>query len=376
MVNDYKIEELVSELIKFKTCQKNPEEIKRCLDFCKDFFSEEVVDGKVFIKEYKKNGVPSIVIANNPDKHLDVLLLGHIDTVDGPDELFEPKIVDGKLFGRGSMDMKAFVATSMVVLKKVLNQDISNDLSIGVIIVSDEELGGEYGAKYLVEEIGYSAKVVLVPDDGEKINQVVSHSKSIMNVEFFAKGREAHGCTPWEGENAIEKNIITYKNLKKKFPDTDGLKGEQWINTINLGILSGGTASNEVPGESRMVINIRWTDKTSKEDIINIINKSVVSGVNYKISFEAKGIELDKENNFSKLYFDSIKTITGKDVEFLKSGGGTDGRYFSYAGMNVITHQGSGGDCQGENEFVDIDSLYKLVDIQIDFFKKIAKNTL
>jgi len=366
------IEKIVTDLISFKTSHNNPKEIKSCLKYCKDLFKNEEKENKIFIKEYSKNNIDSLVISNTNDKDLDVILLGHIDTVDGPDELFEAKIKNGFLYGRGSMDMKAFVGTNLVVLKEIITKKIP--LKIAVFVVSDEELGGEFGAKFLVNEIGYTAsKTVLVPDDGEKITQIVSKSKSIMSLKFKAIGKEAHGCMPWDGENAIEKNIKVYNNLKKYFSIPDGITGEQWINTINLGIMNGGTASNEVPGESEMQINIRWVDMVSKKEIIDLIEKSLVDGVSYEIIMDAQGTVLDLENEYTKEYISSIKEITKKDVAFLKSGGGTDGRYFYYNGMNVITHQGTGGDFQGENENVEIKSLYDLVNIQLNFLKKISK---
>jgi len=120
------IEKIVTDLISFKTSHNNPKEIKSCLKYCKDLFENEEKENKIFIKEYSKNNIDSLVISNTNDKDLDVILLGHIDTVDGPDELFEAKIKNGFLYGRGSMDMKAFVGTNLVVLKEIIaNNKIS-----------------------------------------------------------------------------------------------------------------------------------------------------------------------------------------------------------------------------------------------------------
>ena len=365
------IEKIVSDLVSFKSSHNNPREIEKCLDYCENFFETEIDSRKVFVEKYSVEGVKSIVLSNKEGKDFDVILLGHIDTVDGDDELFNAKIKDGKIYGRGTMDMKAFVATSLVTFQKVVNEQV--DVKIALMIVSDEELGGIYGANYLVNEANYRAQVVLVPDDGEGINQIVSHSKNILSLKFSAKGTEAHGCVPWEGENSIEKNIETYQNLKKLFPETTDLKGEQWIDTINLGKISGGTASNEVPGFSEMEINIRWTEQTSKEQMLKKIESCLVPGVSYEVLMDAEGSFIDFENNYVKTYIDTIEEYTGEKVKFLKSGGGTDGRYFHYKNMPVILHQGSGGAPQGENEFVNIKSLYELVDIQFNFIKKISR---
>ena len=359
------VKKIVSDLVKFKTSHNNPEEIKKCLSYCESLFVNKINAKTVFVNKYSSEGIPSIVLSNAKGTDFDVILLGHIDTVEGPDKLFIPKIEDDKLYGRGTMDMKAFVGTSLVTFDKITNND--TDLKIALMIVSDEELGGTFGANYLINKIGYKAKVVLVPDDGEKINQIVSHSKNILSLKFTAKGIEAHGCRPWDGVNAIEKNIETFQNLKKLFPDTTGLHEEQWIDSINLGKISGGTASNEVPAKSEMEINIRWTEKTTRKEMLSKIESSLVEGVSYEILMDAEGIFVDFENEYVKTYINTMEKYLNQKVQYLKSGGGTDGRYFHYKGMTVITHQGTGGEPQGENEYVEINSLYKLIDIQVNF---------
>lgn len=367
-----KIEKIAQKLIQFKTTQERQDKMKACLDFCENYFEEEKKENRVFVRDFNNQGIMSKVISNVEGTDFDVILLGHIDTVDGDDFLFEGKIEDGKIFGRGSIDMKAFVATNMKVFKEILNEDIG-DLKVALMIVTDEELGGKYGAEYLVNEIGYKAKVVLVPDDGEDIQQIVSHSKNIASFEFTAKGVEAHGCRPWDGVNAIEKNIKVYQKIKEKFPAIDGLVGSQWIDSINLGLISGGTADNEVPGESKMTLGIRWTEKKTKQDIIDIIENSLIDGVSYKIGMEAEGVFLDLDDELVKKYINILEDKTGKKVRYLKSGGGTDGRFFYYKGMTVIHHQGNGGEAQSDREYVEIDTLEKLVEIQKEFILSLNK---
>jgi acetylornithine deacetylase/succinyl-diaminopimelate desuccinylase-like protein len=56
--------------------------------------------------------------------------------------------------------------------------------------------------------------------------------------------------------------------------------------------------------------------------------------------------------------------------------GATDGRYFANNGMRVIVHQGTGGGIQGEAEWVDINSLYQLIEVQSEFIKRLAIKNL
>ncbi len=353
--------DLAQKLVQFKTTQGRPSEMDACLRFCEKQFDTRQAE----ISKYEKDGNKSLIIANTGGIEFDVLLVGHIDTVEGRDELFQGVLSDGRLYGRGSMDMKAFVATSIRVLQAVL--DAKMDIRVGLMIVTDEELGGINGAKYLVEEIGLHARVVLVPDDGEVIDQVVSHTKSILHAKVKAKGLEAHGNRPWDGISAIDLIIEAKNNLEKCFPDVRGLKGTQWIESINVGKIKGGTATNEVSGYAEMDVDIRYTEAYQKEDIIERINKSLPENVSYEEVMFSSGVILDKKNDDVKMYFNSIRKVLGSEPRFLQSGGGTDGRYFASRGMTVIAHQGTGGNTQGDREYVEVDSLEKLIEIHLNF---------
>ncbi len=363
------ISDIVSDLVSFRSTHNNPQGMRDCLEYCEKFFSSDKKSGKAYIQKYNNRGVQSLVIGNAPGKKFDVIMLGHIDTVDGEDRMFHATVRDGKIFGRGIADMKAFVATSMMVLQDALRENI--DKKVALMIVSDEELGGVYGTKYLVEKVGYRAKAVLVPDDGEKINQIVIASKNILSLKFTAKGKEAHGCRPWDGKNAILMLWETFRNLSEYFPNNGNLRGTQWVNSLNLGTIKGGTASNEVAGSAEMEVNIRFTEQNTKDEVLNWVDKALVAGVNYEVTVWAEGVFTDLNNQYVKNYLEIMKDVLGCEISFLKSGGGTDGRYFAYQGIPVITHQGTGYDSQGCNENVSIESLFQLMEIQSRFIRSV-----
>jgi len=355
---------LAQKLIQFESTHERPDEIQACLDFCKSYFEGL----PVFIKEYISEGIPSMVIHTKDTLDVDVLLLGHIDTIPGPKNLFEGKIQEGRLYGRGSLDMKAFVATSLQVVKELLVLGYKGN--IAVAIVSDEELGGKNGANYLVNTIGYTAKVVLIPDDGERIENIVTETKHILHLDFFSKGKEAHGCQPWFGENAILALLSTYKNLEKHFQDCIEAEDEQWVNTINLGTIEGGVATNEVPAEAKMSVDIRFTKDTTKEEMLECIKNACAKNVEFSIRMEGFPTILKENNSLLLSYAKSVETEIGKKIQCIKSGGGTDGRYFAERGMKVIVHQGGGGNCQAEDEYVEVDELIQLVNIQKRFIQE------
>lgn len=359
------IQQLATTLTRIETTQEKPDEIKRCLDFCVDYFA----DLPVVVKHYEKDGVPSVVIQNRDTLHVDVLLLGHIDTIPGKPELFAGRIEDGKLYGRGTLDMKAFVATSMAVMRQLLLEGFTG--SIALAIVSDEELGGKYGAKYLVEEVGYRADTVLAPDDGEGINRLVQASKHILQIQFTAQGKESHAARPWNGDNAILKLYRTYQRLEQAVGSYPTAPKDMWVNTINLGKIQGGIASNEVPEAASMTVDLRFTpDTMQRGTVMQWIKQSLEPGVSYTITMEGHPTIVDISDPVVQIYLSAIETVTGQPVVLARHGGGTDGRYFAAAGMRVIVHQGTGGDCQSDTEHVDLASLDQLVAVQKRFIWK------
>ena len=79
---------------------------------------------------------------------------------------------------------------------------------------------------------------------------------------------------------------------------------------------------------------------------------------------------LSKDDPFLVPYVASIEKITGKKATYRRSGGGTDGRYFSEKSIPVIVHQGGGAFCQTDDEHVVVNTLPTLVAIQKDYITK------
>ena len=361
------VKELAAKLISFESTHENVPALHACLDFCVAYFK----DLEPVVKQYSCNGLRSVVIGTHDTLEPTVLLLGHIDTVPGNPSLFIPRIEGGRLYGRGTLDMKAFVATSMKVLENSLNNG-DKSVSVALAIVTDEELGGTYGARYLVEDIGYKPSIVLIPDDGEDIATVIEATKHIFQVKFEAKGKEAHANRPWDGINAIELLYKTFENLKKviNVPEVEPI--DRFIDTCSLGIIKGGVASNEVPEHAMMLVDVRIASGKSRREVEEIVNSCLSSGVTATITLEGLPTRIDIESPLIKKYLSSVEIITKQTPKLIKTGGATDARYFSAKNIPTIVHQGNGHGAQASDEHVKIESLEKLIEIQNHFIKSLV----
>lgn len=127
-----------------------------------------------------------------------MMFCGHIDTVgvEGMTDPFTPRVEDGRLYGRGSQDMKGGVA-AMIAAAGVLAKNWTRGRLIVAAVVDEEHMS--LGAEALVREWRADMAVVTEPTD---LKLAVGH-KGFAWVEITTHGRAAHGSRPEEGRDAI-----------------------------------------------------------------------------------------------------------------------------------------------------------------------------
>ena len=138
---------LTQRLIRFKTTHSRVDEITACAAFIDDYLTRHEIE----FTRSEHAGYPSIlVLPDNTRPVCKVLMMAHIDVVDGPEDLFDPVVRNNRLFGRGAVDDKYAVALSLVLLKQQMRRlrtqgKTQQDLGFGILITSDEEIGGYHG---------------------------------------------------------------------------------------------------------------------------------------------------------------------------------------------------------------------------------------
>jgi acetylornithine deacetylase len=158
-------------------------------------------------------GRPNVVgVLEGKRKGKSLMFCGHIDTVgvEGMKNPFDPKIRDGKVYGRGSQDMKGGVAAMIDAARKL---SVSGKMNAGRLIVAavaDEEYAS-IGAEALVKDWTADAAVVTEPTD---LTVAVGH-KGFSWVRITAEGRAAHGSRPKDGRDAILRMGRVLSRLEK-----------------------------------------------------------------------------------------------------------------------------------------------------------------
>lgn len=329
-----------------------------------DFIIKQFRGQNLYIKQYKRNNCPSVVINLRKEKNPTLFLVGHIDVVAASVKEFQPRLRGQRLYGRGACDMKTAVAV-MVLAAKYFARAPKRP-SVGLMVTSDEEVGGFNGVGYLLEKKKYFSQVAVVPDGNLSLKYLTAAAKGALHIRVETHGKSAHGSRPFLGENAIDKLIKIYLNLRKEIPE---VKPGQWRPTMNLGKISGGEAANQVPDKAEMFLDIRFRDLADREIIWKKIKKIAPAA---EIIASAEPFFVDKNNFFVKEYRRVASTVLGESTKWYRSEGGSDARFFSARQIPAIETRLGGGNHHAPGEWADLREAEKFYFILEKFIQQIG----
>jgi succinyl-diaminopimelate desuccinylase len=360
---DEKVEDFLRDLVAMPTVTGNYEAIHDAFDYI-----DRLLRGfGLFVKRYEWNNVESLVASTKRTKAPTVCLLGHIDVVPGAEEVFQLKERDGKYYGRGVVDMKIALAAYLSAVKDLAPDLHTYDFSI--MITSDEEVSGFDGAAMLAEE-GYRPKVIVLPDGGSNWN-MERFSKGIWHITIEAFGTSAHGSRPWEGDNAIDKLTAAITEIRKLFPKVQGAE----TSTINVGIIQGGKAINQIPANATASIDMRFITRDEQTKIGRAIEAIVdrTEGLSLTTEVKAEAVINDPGNFYLKEYAACTEKVIGRQVEWVASNASNDGRFFASHGIPCAISYPPGGNHHGPAEYTTKEAPAQMQMIITNFLKNIAK---
>lgn len=197
------------------------------------------------------------VVASNRRGPAELALVCHSDTVpfepDWP-EAVNPKIRGGKLYGRGSCDVKGFLACVLSAVSQIDARSLKKTLA--VVLTADEEVGC-VGAKFLARKKAVRARYTII---GEPTQLGPVHAgKGYALAEIVVRGREAHSAFPAHGRSAIHdaaRVILRLDRVAKKLASRKNRDFDPPYTTLNVGLIRGGSAKNIIPGECH--ITVEW----------------------------------------------------------------------------------------------------------------------
>jgi succinyl-diaminopimelate desuccinylase len=296
-----------------------------------------------------------------------LIVNGHLDVVPVSAEYwtcppFDPAVVDGRLFGRGSTDMKGGIAAAICALGVLTRTGRKAACDVVFHLVADEERGGALGTRVLVERGLIEGDACLVPEPTSM--SVCVAERGLLVADVVIRGRPGHGSRPREGVSAIEHAASVVLALHAAdFGDLPhALLGTP---TANVGEIRGGSGHNTVAESCQVVVDRRLLPGASEEDAVAGLRRRIeaagVNGLDYDLDVRVYGeaSELDVAHPFVGQVSRAIQAVTGKEPAVIGMSFTTDARFVrNQAGIPaVVCGPGDVELAHGNDEWVSVDRL-------------------
>ncbi len=253
--------ELISKLVSFATVSRDSN--LELIEFVRAYLDEHGIESRLVPSD---DGAKANLYATiGPMVEGGVVVSGHTDVVpvDGQPWDTDPFTLvqkDGRLYGRGTADMKSFHAVALALLPEMLGRKLQRPIHLALSY--DEEIGC-LGAPRMIERIASElprSRAVLV---GEPTSMcVVNAHKSLTGLETVVTGHEAHSSQTHRGVSAVmtaARLIAFLEDMARENAGgtPSGMPFEPPFSTIHVGTVKGGTATNIISRECRFTWDMR-----------------------------------------------------------------------------------------------------------------------
>lgn len=288
----------------------------------------------------EEEGRPNVVGKLKGSKKGKVLLFnGHMDVVPyGPLEEwdFDPcsgNIDRGRLYGRGTVDMKSGTCSSILAVEVIKELNIPIKGEVILTAVCDEEVGGVKGIIHLINK-GYINADMGINCEATNLKTIDIVHKGSYRCEVITYGKAIHGSRPWLGINAIEKAVEVLnrvKDLEKKLR----LRKHPLLKypTIHVGTIQGGTVVNMIPSQCKMTFDRRLIPGESFElaekEIQDILDQLSKEDPDFRaelrnIQTKRPPLDVDPNSLVVKAIQKAHKKVIGENLPIGGKDAGTD----------------------------------------------------
>ena len=380
---------ILSDLIAFKTV--SGENNNSLINYCDEILKKlGATSFKTFDDAKKRVNLFATIKSKKPNGKKPVILSGHTDVVpvskSWSTDPFKATIKGDKLFGRGSCDMKGFIACTLAYAPIYAKENLNRDIHFSFTF--DEETACQ-GAPLLIKELknrGINDGICIV---GEPTNmKIIDAHKGCYEYTTYFEGLAGHGSTPEKGVNAVEyatryisKLMDLREILKSKVPKNSVF--DPPYTTIGIGGISGGIARNVIADKCRVDWEMRPVIKEDGEFVHNELNEFV----NKELLPEMKKIfpksSIKKEiigeiigfNKVSKSEAcEFISNLTGDNSREVVSFGTEAGLFQEIGISTVVCGPGSIEQAHKVDEFITLDQIKKCLILLDDIGKNSRKN--
>ena len=337
---------LIAELVSIET-ENPPGNERECAEFAREWLQERDVEAELVEKpDPERPQVAARVGSESPT----IVLNGHLDVVPAGDrnqwehDPYGAEIVEEKLYGRGSIDMKTGVACAMLAAAELKDEIKSGNLNGSIVIhgAMGEETA-EPGTKTLLEE-GYDGDYGVVLEPTEM--KTATSEKGLAWYRITVRGEPSHASLPDQGTNAIRQaqpvlDALAEYNERLREREDD-LVGKAYATVTQF---NAGTKENVVPEEAVITVDRRFLPDESAteidkeiESLLNEVDREEDVKVTWERTRTYESVKISEDSHLAEVFRENSKELADVDPEPWGVKASTDVRNFvNDAGIEAIT---------------------------------------
>jgi succinyl-diaminopimelate desuccinylase len=273
--------------------------------------------------------------------HTDVVPPGPTDAWRNPP--FDPRVLDGSLFGRGSADMKGALAAMVCACERFFADHPDARGSVAFLLTSDEEGPAVHGTRQVVENLearGIKIDYCLVgePSSAKHLGDTLRIGRrGSLNGRLRVQGVQGHVAYPEKAHNPIHDAAAAISALSSAHWD----KGNQDFpaTTFQFSNIQGGTgASNVIPGSVELDFNFRYSPETTAEQLQARCARILDAlALDYQLSWELSGEPFYTPSSpLLDAASQAVNEICQRQPQTSTGGGTSDGRFIAPTGAAVV----------------------------------------
>ena len=315
-----------------------------------------------------------------------VVFNGHLDTYPVGDPAgwtADPagEMRDGRIYGRGSADMKGGIAASIAALAALAAQRAHWRGEAVLTLAGDEESMGPAGTKWLMDQVPHATGDAAIIGDTGSPQVLRFGEKGFLWIEVEARGRAAHGAHVHLGDNAVERlmaalaGVQALRGLPVVAPVAvrDAIAASRAISeplagagegdvlgqvTVNIGRIEGGTSTNLVPDLARAGLDVRLPVGVTAGDAAVALARALdLPGISHRIVRRFEPNRTDPGALLVRTCAAAAREVTGREVAVNMRVGASDARWFRMAGIPTVVYGPTPHGMGGPDEWVDVAEL-------------------
>jgi acetylornithine deacetylase len=296
------------------------------------------------------------VIARRSDGHRSLALVGHHDVVPPADEQttgegYDVTERDGRLYGRGSADMKGSLAAAMVAFRDA-------DPAVELVFASfvGEEQGG-VGARAAIDA-GFAPDYAVVGEgstgySAPGVTDVAVAHKGRRGSTLVARGEGAHASEPEAGENAVYRACDAVEVVRSLDAPETTVLGRELRGSVAVTEIDGGSAWNVVPDRCAVTVD----ERTVPGERVDLERVESVPGVEWVVDQDLPPMACD-DADFAETVRDAARAVQDGDPEHVAKPHATDAGWLAAAGTTpVVCGAAEPGEAHTAEESVSVDVL-------------------